>query len=100
MGGALAAVGLGIIIWQAASVAVTKTTDMAAILDRQDPVIAGLLDRIEDEKVRAFYLNGQTLPGLIDSRTDYIDILADQNLALARDDGSIPARTAFIQTQI
>lgn len=100
-GGALALAGLGVIIWQAANVSLTRTTDMSDLLARNpDAAVAALLTRIEAPTVCDFYLNGTTLQGLTRQRARAVGILGRQQLALAKDPGTNAATATFISAQI
>jgi hypothetical protein len=101
-GGGLALLGLGVIIWQAANVSLTKTTDVGNLLNPApgDKVINKLLARIQAPDVCAFYLNGSDLKGLTADRAHSVWALGEQQLALARDPGTDASTATFISAQI
>jgi hypothetical protein len=81
---AIALIAVGAVIWLAADVNLTQTTDIADLLDRRDPAVDKLLTRVESGDAADLYLGGTTLPGLLLRRRNEVTALKSQTQALGR----------------
>lgn len=79
----IALIGVGVVIWLAADVNLTQVTDISELLERSDPVLKQLLDRIEKAPLIDVYLSGYSLSALLVNRRNAVEALESETQALA-----------------